>query len=150
MATTLDHSPPTTKPRSGLNWLQNVIRSYFVQKLLKTIFTVFVVTSLIFFLIRLLPGNPIQQMVDQLISQYGMSLKEANDQVASLFVIDLNRPVLLQYTDFLRNTLRGDFGNSMLSPGTTVTSIILKFLGVDLVNLIYWIKETSQAQYLKK
>lgn len=128
MATTLDHSTQTTKPRFSLNWLQNVTHSYFVQRLLKTIFTIFVVTSLIFFLIRLLPGNPIEQMVNQLIAQYGMSLKEANDQAAALFAIDLNRPLFLQYTDFLRNTLRGDFGNSMLSPGTTVTSIILKFL----------------------
>jgi peptide/nickel transport system permease protein len=99
-----------------------------VRKLAKTIFTVFVVTTLIFFLIRLLPGNPIEQMVTQLITQYGMSVKEANDQAASLYAIDLNRPVFLQYLDFLRNTLRGDFGNSLLSPGTTVTSIILKFL----------------------
>lgn len=128
MATTFDHSTQTTKPRSSLNWLQNVTHSYFLQKFLKTLFTIFVVTSLIFFLIRLLPGNPIEQMVNQLIAQYGMSLKEANDQAAALFAIDLNRPLFLQYTDFLRNTLRGDFGNSMLSPGTTVTSIILKFL----------------------
>jgi len=128
MATTYDHSTLTTRSRASLNWLQNVAQSYVAQKLLKTLFTIFVVTTLIFFLIRLLPGNPIQQMVTQLIAQYGLSLKEANDQAAALFAIDLNRPFLLQYTDFLGNTLRGDFGNSMLSPGTTVTSIILKFL----------------------
>lgn len=128
MATTFDQSAQTTKLRSSLNWLQNVTHSYFLQKFLKTLFTIFVVTSLIFFLIRLLPGNPIEQMVNQLIAQYGMSLREANDQAAALFAIDLNRPLFLQYIDFLGNTLRGDFGNSMLSPGTTVTSIILKFL----------------------
>ena len=128
MATSLDNLNQATESQSNLEWLNNIVRSYFVQKLIKTVFTVFVVTTLIFFLIRLLPGNPIQQMVDQLISQYSMSLKEANDQAAALFAIDLNRPVLLQYVDFLGNTLRGDFGNSMLSPGTTVTSIILKFL----------------------
>jgi peptide/nickel transport system permease protein len=128
MATTFDQPIPTTKPRSGLKWLQNVARSYIVQKLLKTIFTIFVVVSLTFFLIRLLPGNPIEQMVTQLISQYGMSVREANDQAAALFAIDLNRPLFFQYLDFLSNTFQGDFGKSVLSPGTTVTSIILKFL----------------------
>jgi peptide/nickel transport system permease protein len=128
MASTFDQSTQLTRFQSGLNWLQNVTRSYYFQKLLKTIFTIFVVTTLIFFLIRLLPGNPIEQMVTQLISQYGMSIKEANDQAAALFAIDLNRPLLFQYVDFLGNTLRGDLGNSILSPGTTVTSIILKFL----------------------
>jgi peptide/nickel transport system permease protein len=128
MATTLDRPTPTTKPWSGLNWLQNATRSYLVQKLLKTLLTIFIVVSLTFFLIRLLPGNPIEQMVAQLISQYGMSVKEANDQVAALFAIDLNSPLLTQYLIFLKNTLRGDFGNSVLSPGTPVTTIILRFL----------------------
>jgi peptide/nickel transport system permease protein len=92
------------------------------------VLTVFVVVTLIFFLIRLLPGNPIEQMVSQLMSQTGMSAQEANDQAAALFAIDLNRPVLFQYFDYLGNLLRGDLGNSLLSPGTTVMSIILKFL----------------------
>lgn len=128
MATALDQPAPTTKARFGLNWLQNSARSYYFQKFLKTIFTIFVVVSLTFFLIRLLPGNPVEQMVSQLVAQYGMSVKDANDRAAALFAIDFNRPLLLQYLDFLRNTVRGDFGNSMLSPGTTVTAIILKFL----------------------
>jgi peptide/nickel transport system permease protein len=128
MATTIDRPTQTTTAQSNLTWVKGLLGAYFVRKLAKTIFTVFVVTTLIFFLIRLLPGNPIEQMVTQLITQYGMSVKEANDQAASLYAIDLNRPIFLQYLDFLRNTLRGDFGNSLLSPGTTVTSIILKFL----------------------
>ncbi|MEZ4864775.1 MAG: ABC transporter permease [Caldilineaceae bacterium] len=110
------------------NLLSGLIRSYYVQKLLKTAFTIFVVITFTFFLVRLLPGNPVEQMVFQLINVYGMSMKEAKDQAAALYAIDLNQPLFLQYLDYLGKTLRGDLGYSLLSPGTTVSSIVLKFL----------------------
>jgi peptide/nickel transport system permease protein len=113
---------------ASTNWLAGLTRSYYTQKLLKTLLTVCVVTTFIFFLIRLLPGNPIDQLVDQLMVEQGLSRAEAYDRAASLFAIDLNKPLGLQYLDYLRDTLQGNFGYSMLSPGTTVTSIILKFL----------------------
>ncbi|MFN8493542.1 MAG: ABC transporter permease [Caldilineaceae bacterium] len=129
MATTLT-SPQsqalTAEPTQS--WVSGLAHSYILQKVLKTIFTVFVVTTLIFFLIRLLPGNPIEQMMTRLINEQGLTMAEAHDRAASLFAIDLNKPFYLQYLEYLRNTLRGDFGNSLLSPGTTVASIILKFL----------------------
>jgi len=129
VATTL-----TTPQSQGLapeykqSWVSGFVNSYLFGKLLKTIFTIFVVTTLIFFLIRLLPGNPIEQMMTQLVNEQGLTMAEARDRAASLFTIDLNKPFYLQYLEYLRNTLRGDFGNSLLSPGTTVASIILKFL----------------------
>lgn len=126
MATTLS-SPPVALPRRT-NYLQALFRSYYFQKLLKTIFTVFVVTTFIFFLIRLLPGNPIQQMVDFLINTQGLSMKEAQDRAASLYAIDLNEPLYSQYLTYLGKTMRGDLGYSLLSQGTPVTAIILKFL----------------------
>lgn len=126
MATTLS-SPPVALPRRT-NILQSLAQSYYVQKLLKTLFTVFVVVTFTFFLVRLLPGNPIEQMVNLLVNTQGISMKEAQDQASALYAIDLSQPLYLQYFDYLGKTLRGDLGDSLLSPGTTVTSIILKFL----------------------
>ena len=126
MATTLS-TPQVQRPqRSKL--LQGLTHSYYFQKLLKTLFTVFVVTTFIFFLVRLLPGNPIEQMVNFLINTQGLSMKEANDQAAALYAIDLNQPLYQQYIEYLGKTLRGDLGYSLLSQGTPVTAIILKFL----------------------
>lgn len=105
-----------------------ISHNYFVRKLFKTAITIFVVTSLVFFLIRFLPGNPVEQMVSQLVAQQGMSVIEARDRAASLFSVDFNQPFHLQYLDYLRNTFSGDLGYSILSPGTSVISIILKFL----------------------
>lgn len=125
LSTTQNQAIPDERQQS---WLQTLRHSYYFQKLLKTIFTIFVVMTLIFFLIRLLPGNPVEQMVFQLVSQQGMSEREAYDQAAALFAIDLNQPLYLQYFEYLEKTFRGDLGYSLLSPGTTVSSIILKFL----------------------
>lgn len=126
MATTLS-SPSVALPRRT-NVLQSLAQSYYLQKLLKTLFTVFVVITFTFFLVRLLPGNPIEQMVNLLVNTQGISMQEARDQASALYAIDLNQPLYLQYFDYLSKTLRGDLGDSLLSPGTTVTSIILKFL----------------------
>lgn len=116
------------KPRVQQSWLQGLRHSYFLQKLIKTLITAFVVTTFIFFLIRLLPGNPVDQMVNLLMTQQGMSAQEARDRAASLFSVDFNQPLHLQYLDYLANTARGDFGMSILSPGASVGSIIAKFL----------------------
>ena len=126
MATTLS-TPQVQRPQRS-NLLQGLTHSYYFQKLLKTLFTVFVVTTFIFFLVRLLPGNPIEQMVNFLINTQGLSMKEANDQAAALYAIDLNQPLYQQYLEYLGKTLRGDLGYSLLSQGTPVTAIILKFL----------------------
>lgn len=128
MAAATDTTPITFRQRERSNWLQALARSYYVRKVLKTMFTIVVVTAFIFFLIRLLPGNPIEQMVSQLIVQNGLTEREAYDQAAALFAIDFNRPLPLQFIEYLFNTLRGDLGYSILSPGATVSSIILKFL----------------------
>jgi peptide/nickel transport system permease protein len=128
MTTTFDQLSRPIQAKAGRNWLQTIARSYYLQKLLKTLLTVFVVTSFTFFLVRLLPGNPIEQMVNFLVNTQGMSVKEAQDQAAALYSIDLDQPLFLQYVDYLGKTLRGDLGYSLLSQGTTVVSIVLKFL----------------------
>ncbi|MEM7125775.1 MAG: ABC transporter permease [Chloroflexota bacterium] len=101
---------------------------YILRKLLRTILTIFTVTTIIFFLIRLLPGNPIEIYVNQLVVTYGIPLNEAYDQAASLFAIDLDEPLWSQYLSYLVNLSQGNFGNSVLAPGTTVTEVILRFL----------------------
>lgn len=128
MATTLNQLPTTATVKTGPSWVQVITHSYYVRKLFKTFLTVFVVISFIFFLIRFLPGNPIQQLMDQLIVQEGMSYQEAADRAASLFAVDLTQPLYLQYWDYLVATFSGDLGDSLYAPGTTVASVILKFL----------------------
>ncbi|MGI8854197.1 MAG: ABC transporter permease, partial [Thermomicrobiales bacterium] len=102
--------------------------SYIFRRVCKAIFTIFFVTTLIFFLVRLLPGNPVEVFIQQQIGQYGFSYEDAANQARSLYAIDTTKPLPLQYVDYLRHLARGDLGQSVLSPGVPVTRIIREYL----------------------
>ncbi|MBW7886235.1 MAG: ABC transporter permease [Caldilineaceae bacterium] len=108
--------------------LRRVTQNFYVRRLAKAIFTIWVVSTAIFFLIRLLPGNPIDQYIARLVETQGMEYENARSQAAALFAIDLDAPFWKQYVDYLGNLMRGDIGVSLTSPGTSVTSIIARFL----------------------
>lgn len=120
----------TTVPqRRSLGGLLKRIASHFlVRRLAKAVFTIWFVTSLTFFLIRLMPSNPVEVYINELILNYGLTYAEARDQAASLFALDLDAPLWKQYLDYMLNLVHGDLGTSLRSPGTPVTSIIVSFL----------------------
>ncbi len=129
MATTFDAVPEqAAESVQSTSWLRGLAQSYLLRKAFKALLTAFVAISLTFFLIRLLPSNPIELFIQQLMVQYSMPYHEARDQAAALFAIDLNQPVLLQYVDYLAGLVRGDLGTSILSPGTPVADFIKRFL----------------------
>jgi peptide/nickel transport system permease protein len=101
---------------------------YVVGRIIKALFTIYVVATATFFLVRLLPGNPVDVYINQQIAQYGMSYQDAANQAAGLFSFDPNEPVLLQYVDYLAGIVRGDFGESLLSPGSSVLGQIGAYL----------------------
>ena len=108
--------------------LHSLLRSYLLGRLLKAALTVFVVTSFTFFLVRLMPGNPVDIYVMQIVTQFGMTYAEAQAQVAAIMGIDLKAPLHLQYLGYLQGLAHGNLGTSILSKGTPVTAIILRFL----------------------
>ncbi len=108
--------------------LKRIAGNYVLRRVFEAAFTIFFVTSLIFFIVRLMPGSPIDVYVNNLIVSYGMSPAEARDQAASLFAIDLSAPLYKQYLSYLESLLRGDLGKSLISHGTKVSSIIARFL----------------------
>lgn len=107
---------------------KSIFSNYLLRRILKAILTVFCVITLTFFLIRLMPSNPIDVFIENQIAQYGMSASEARDQARALFSIDLDRPLHEQYLSFMGNLLRGDLGQSFASRGTPVIGIIRQFL----------------------
>lgn len=101
---------------------------YVVGRVLKALFTVYVVATATFFLVRLLPGNPVDVYINQQIALYGLSYQEAANQAAGLFAFDPNENKFVQYLDYLGGLLRGDLGSSLLSPGSSVTDQIGAYL----------------------
>jgi len=108
--------------------IRAISTSVLFTRLAKGVMTVFVVMTLTFFIIRLMPSNPIEIYINQLVSQYGMSFQEAKNMAASLFSIDMDAPLYVQYFSYLGNLFRGDLGKSFLSQGTPVSSMIAQFL----------------------
>jgi peptide/nickel transport system permease protein len=110
------------------HWARLLASNFLARRIFKALFTIFFVTSLIFFLIRLMPSNPLQIYILELMSQYSMTYQDAASQAASLFSIDLSAPLWQQYLNYLADLTRGNLGTSLRSTGTPVVDIIRQFL----------------------
>jgi peptide/nickel transport system permease protein len=106
---------------------RSVVR-YVLGRVVKALFTIYVVATGTFFLVRLLPGNPVDVYINQQIAQYGLSYQDAANQAAGLFSFDPDEPMILQYLEYLAGVVRGDFGDSLLSPGSSVMGQIGAYL----------------------
>lgn len=122
-------APHTAPPVSPLRRAAGVVyRNYAVRRIVKAFLTIYLVSTGTFFLARMLPGSPVDVYINQQITQYGMSYDQAASQAAGLFSFDPSRPLLLQYWEYLSGVARGDLGDSLLSPGVPVTSIVFAYL----------------------
>jgi len=90
--------------------------------------TIWAVTTLTFFMIRQMPGNPFQVRIDDLMTRQSLTYEEAYRAAATIFNFDPDRPALLQYADYVGDLLQGDMGMSITRSGTTVSSLILRYL----------------------
>jgi peptide/nickel transport system permease protein len=120
--------PATTGQPAWQQLLRRISRSYLFRVLLSGLVTIWAVTTFTFFLIRQMPGNPVDVKIDQLIETQNLTYEEARRNAATLFNFDPDRPILLQYTDFISDLLRGDLGDSITRGGVSVGSIILRYL----------------------
>jgi peptide/nickel transport system permease protein len=103
-------------------------RSFVLQRVVKAAFTIFLIATLTFFLIRLLPGNPVETYINALIGQYGMAYADAASQAAGLFSFNPDEPLIQQYFDYLGALAHGDLGRPLMSQGTTVGELIKTYL----------------------
>jgi len=116
---------PNKKQKSVLS---RVGGSWILRRLVKFVVTVFVVSTMSFFLVRLLPGNPVDTFITTQMAQTGMSYADAAAMAQGLFSFNPKEPVLQQYATYMNNLIHGDLGNSLLSPGTTVVQTIRIYL----------------------
>ncbi|HET6701082.1 MAG TPA: ABC transporter permease [Gemmatimonadaceae bacterium] len=119
--------------RTAMNprrYLGDAWRHPITRAVIKAFLTVWVTTTLTFFLIRLMPGSPVELKIDELITTSGgaLSYEEAAQLASNLFAIDLNAPLHEQYLSFIWNLVHFDLGSSFLSQSTSVMSIILAVL----------------------
>lgn len=102
--------------------------SYIARRLLQMIPVMFLLSLFIFFLIRLVPGDPASAMLGDRINDATVTaLKER---------LHLNDPIYVQYGAFMRNLFEGDLGNS-IRKGDPVRDLILQRLPVTVFLALY-------------
>lgn len=104
-----------------------ITNNFLLRRIVKALFTIWVVTTITFFVIRAMPSNPVEIMIQELTAA-GVSPDDAKNQAAALLNIDLDAPAYVQYLDYLGNIARGDLGNSYKSRGLKVIDIIAMVL----------------------
>lgn len=97
---------------------------YLVRRLINSVVLIFVVVTITFFLVHLLPGSPYTLMVNQLIKQ-GFNRVQAEQQASALFGYSVNQPIVHQYLSYLNQLVHGNLGTSLMYPGQSVRRLIL-------------------------
>jgi peptide/nickel transport system permease protein len=98
------------------------VLSYLVRRLLESLFVLAIMSLVIFLLIGLMPGDPIDIMI---FSNPEMTTAEA-DRLRALYGLD--QPILERYLGWLGNALGGDLGYSRLY-NQPVLEVLLPRLG---------------------
>jgi len=90
------------------------LKKYILRRFVISLVTIWLIVTVCFFLLRLLPGNPFasttlmtQDTLDKMMAYYG-----------------LDRPLWEQYVTYLKNLLHGDFGYSLKYAGRSVNYVI--------------------------
>lgn len=95
------------------------VNRYILQRLGFMIITIFIIVTITFFLMKLLPGTP-----------YTNAEKLSDAQEAILNAkYGLDQPVAIQYVRYLGNLLQGELGYSFQYEGRTVESMIGERIG---------------------
>src|SRR5207253_11066542 len=120
--------PVATKP-VGVGWdprryFGGFWRHPFARAVLKAVLTVSLTTTLTFFLIRLMPGNPVELKIDELIqtANGALTYDDAKAIASGLFAIDLNAQLQEQYLSCIGSLLRLNLARPFLSSGTTCST----------------------------
>ena len=114
-------------PPAALGFVRRITSNFLLRRLLKALFSIWVVTTITFFVVRAMPGNAVDVLIQELTNQ-GMSPEDARNQAAALMNLDVDQPLAIQYVEYLGNTLRGDLGSSYKSAGLSVTDMIVQVL----------------------
>lgn len=89
--------------------------TYILRRVFYALIVMWAVATLVFFMLRAIPGDPLQAMF------FDLDPEVANQMRSKL---GLDRPVYVQYALWFRNVLTGDLGNSIYGSNQAVSRII--------------------------
>lgn len=101
--------------------------SFIFRRTIAMFFTLIIISTVIFFMFRLMPGDPTAAMVDPSIPP------EAREQIIER--LGLNESYWVQYTKFMKNLAQLDFGDSFYYKSSAI-SVLTDKLGATLILMI--------------
>ena len=97
---------------------------YFIKKLLKMIFSIYIISTISFFIISLIPGDPATAIL-------GVDAPYEN-LILFRQELGLDKPLFIRYIVWLKNAFRGNFGKSF-KYSSPVKDLILERLPITVV-----------------
>jgi len=92
---------------------------FIIRRILQSLIVLILVSGMIFFILRMLPGDPVTIYMSQ--SAYAHASAEQIAAVKHEFGLD--RPVIVQYASWISNIFQGDFGKSIVKRQPVFDSI---------------------------
>jgi peptide/nickel transport system permease protein len=80
------------------------MKAYVIRRFIQSIIILFLITTIIFFLFRIIPSNPTAMLIDSQLSP--------EDRILVLAQWGLDKPLYIQYLNYIKNLLAGSFGVS--------------------------------------
>jgi peptide/nickel transport system permease protein len=102
------------------------VTAYIIRRLLQGLVVLFLVTLFIFFIMRLLPGDPLVVYMAQQSQQLQDMPPEVIEQLRHEFGLD--KPMLVQYVNWISDLLQGDFGESVFYRQSVAKLMLQRFL----------------------
>ncbi len=106
--------------------------NYILHRILQTLIVVLGVTVIIFFVLRVMPGDPVRLMFGE-----GDDMDIGQSRIIYEQQLGLDQPLYMQYFKFLGEILRGDFGNSIVRGGEPVIDMIARALPLTIELSLY-------------
>jgi peptide/nickel transport system permease protein len=103
------------------------LTAYIIRRLLIGLIILILVTMLVFLFVRLMPGDPLMIFMGNLRGGTQISTMGPEEHAALMHQYGLDRPLPVQYWDWLIHVLRGDLGKSV-GIGQSVSSLIADVL----------------------
>jgi len=91
------------------------------------LFTIFVIVTLTFFIVRKTPGDVMQAWAMDLLDTYSMTYEDALAMVKSWYGYNPNQPMLQQYIAYISGLLKGDLGKSFIYK-VSVNKVLIRAL----------------------
>ena len=95
---------------------------YILKGVLYMVLVMLIVTTLTFFLVHSIPGDPFSAMIQDLPEE---------TRVLYMEKYGFDQPLIVQYVCFMKQLFSGDLGSSLRYPGRTVAEIAASFAPVS-------------------